>query len=223
MSYHPTTEMLADYASGAIDACNGLAIAAHLEICPRCRAMVEKMEQELSEQQLTLTEPSYGTQVSDFDDMLAAITALPVDMTPVPEVQEAVIEVNGRSFVLPKALSRLSGQINGWNSYGGKVYSAQFDVDEPARMNLLYISKGVTVPQHTHKGIESTLVLHGSFSDENGRYISGDFIVADSEVKHAPSTPADEDCLCLTVLTQPMIFTQGVARIFNMFGRGMYP
>jgi putative transcriptional regulator len=215
--------MLADYASGAIDACNGLAIAAHLEICSRCRTRVEKIEQQYSEQQLVLDEPLSDPQTSEFDNMLAAIMDLPKDVTPLPEVQEAVIEVNGRSFVLPKALSRLSGQISGWNSYGGKVYSAKLDVDEPARMNLLYISKGVAVPQHTHKGSESTLVLHGSFSDENGRYTPGDFIVADDEVKHAPYTEADEDCLCLTVLTEPLIFTQGVARIFNMFGRGMYP
>ncbi|MDW3642705.1 transcriptional regulator, partial [Vibrio sp. 1291-1] len=26
-----------------------------------------------------------------------------------------------------------------------------------------------------------------------------------------------------TVLTEPMIFTQGVARIFNLFGKGLYP
>ncbi|MDW1892488.1 transcriptional regulator, partial [Vibrio sp. Vb1574] len=24
-------------------------------------------------------------------------------------------------------------------------------------------------------------------------------------------------------LTEPMIFTQGVARIFNLFGKGLYP
>lgn len=66
-------------------------------------------------------------------------------------------------------------------------------------------------------------MLHGSFGDEDGEYQAGDFLLRDASVKHSPRTKADTDCLCLTVLTEPMVFTQGVARIFNMFGRGMYP
>lgn len=110
-----------------------------------------------------------------------------------------------------------------WKSYGGKVYSAQVDLGEEARVNLMYISEDVRIPQHTHKGQESTLVLHGGFSDEDGHYEVGDVLVRDASVKHSPFTKPGEDCLCLTVLTEPMIFTQGVARIFNMFGKGMYP
>lgn len=94
---------------------------------------------------------------------------------------------------------------------------------DTVRINLLYIAEGVKIPQHTHKGIESTLILHGGFSDEEGHYEAGDYLVKDASDKHSPFTKADEDCLCLTVLTEPMVFTQGVARIFNLFGKGMYP
>ncbi len=45
----------------------------------------------------------------------------------------------------------------------------------------------------------------------------------DASVKHSPKTKTGEDCLCLTVLTDPLIFTQGVARVFNLFGKGLYP
>ncbi|WED22445.1 ChrR family anti-sigma-E factor [Vibrio sp. JC009] len=220
MSYHPSEEMLLAYADGTIDACNGVAVAAHLEVCHECKFKVESLEEELSKELACFPDMDFD---DDFEAMLEGITALPKDNTQVKTEANSHIEVNGKSFVLPRSLSRLSRRITKWHSYGGKVYSAQLKVDEPARMNLLYINKGVTVPQHTHKGIESTLVLHGSFRDENGTYKAGDFIVTDGSVKHSPETPEDQDCLCLTILTEPMVFTQGVARVFNMFGRGMYP
>lgn len=77
-------------------------------------------------------------------------------------------------------------------------------------------------PKIIHKP-RPTLVLHGGFSDENGHYDVGDFMQHDGQICHSPSTPQDQDCLCLTVLTEPMVFTQGVARIFNLFGKGLYP
>jgi len=162
----------------------------------------------------------------DLEAMLSSI----VDMKQVKpviqdvEIEPAYVELNGKKFVLPKVLRNQVARISKWRSYGGKVYSAMIDLGESdARMNLLYIKKGVKVPQHTHKGVETTLVLHGSFSDEDGHYSEGDIMTRDASVEHSPRTHKDQDCLCLTVLTEPMIFTQGVARVFNLFGRGMYP
>ncbi len=83
-------------------------------------------------------------------------------------------------------IAPLVDRMGEWRSYGGKVFTSTIDIDEECRVSLLYINKGVQVPQHTHKGFESTLVLHGSFQDENGEYHAGDFIREDGETKHAP-------------------------------------
>ncbi len=37
MSYHPDLQLIEAYAEGSIDATHGLAVATHLEMCPRCR------------------------------------------------------------------------------------------------------------------------------------------------------------------------------------------
>lgn len=162
--------------------------------------------------------------VDSFDDMLANILDLEPSDEPFRAIRKPTfIEVNGKSFRLPLSLTRFREQIGEWKSYGGKVYSAPIEISTQARVNLMYISDGVAIPQHTHKGLESTLVLHGSFSDEDGEYQVGDYLLKDASVKHSPFTKQGEDCLCLTVLTEPMLFTQGVARIFNLFGKGMYP
>ncbi|EKO3856607.1 cupin domain-containing protein [Vibrio harveyi] len=220
MNKHPDNNLLVAYASGSIDAVSGLVVATHLENCSKCRAYVNQLEAAQANVVVDDISPEYD---AEFDSMFNdIITAEPKpDSIIIKDV--AKVAVAGKDFKLPKTLSRFSDLVGEWKSYGGKVYSAQLDLGEDARVNLMYISEDVRIPQHTHKGQESTLVLHGGFSDEDGHYEVGDMLVRDASVKHSPFTKPGEDCLCLTVLTEPMIFTQGVARIFNLFGKGMYP
>jgi putative transcriptional regulator len=156
-------------------------------------------------------------------NMLDSIMSLEADFRAPQPKKPVSISVDGKDFVLPASLRKVAELMGDWKSYGGKVFTSSIQLDEQSRMSLLYIAKGVQVPQHTHKGKESTLVLHGCFSDENGTYEKGDFIETDDSVRHAPQTAAHQDCLCLSILTEPLVFTKGVARVFNMFGKGMYP
>ncbi len=219
MNKHPDNQLLDAYASGSIDAVSGLVVATHLETCSECRQYVNGVEAELS----NLVSDDPCVYVPEFEDMINGIVTAPPVRDSIVIRDLSTVSVAGKSFELPKTLSRFSDLVGAWRSYGGKVFSAQIDLGEEARVNLMYISEDVRIPQHTHKGIESTLVLHGGFSDEDGEYEVGDLMIRDASVKHSPYTQVGEDCLCLTVLTEPMMFTQGVARIFNMFGKGLYP
>ncbi|MGR5119728.1 ChrR family anti-sigma-E factor [Vibrio astriarenae] len=233
MKIHPSHQQLTQYCEGALDDVNGFTISLHLEQCSECKAKASELETQCANL-LFEADVAHSTDISDskaLDDMLDAITAIEASLEarqspPLTEegnVQATISTPNGKTFVLPRILSRHVERISDWKSYGGKVYSAAIDLDTQARVNLLYINEDAQVPQHTHKGEETTVILHGGFSDEDGHYHAGDFLTRDASHKHAPFTQAGEDCLCLTVLTEPMIFTQGVARIFNLFGKGMYP
>lgn len=220
MSYHPHQYMLQAYAEGNLDAVDGFTVATHLESCPMCKQQVRELESGFGEALMSLE----VDDDSGFDDMLNDILQTePASESARPIRKPTSIEVNGKTFQLPLSLSRFRDRVGEWKSYGGKVYSAPIDIGDSVRVNLMYISEDVKIPQHTHKGVESTLILHGGFSDEDGHYEAGDYLVKDASIKHSPYTRKGEDCLCLTVLTEPMIFTQGVARIFNLFGKGMYP
>jgi putative transcriptional regulator len=220
MSYHPQTSMLQAYAQGILDDVSAFTIATHIESCPKCRQQVQQFEMQCGEE---LVSESVDSNL-DLDSMFEQIVCLEQNSEPLrPPRLPTFIEVNDKTFRLPLSLTRFRDKIGEWKSYGGKVYSASIEISEQARINLMYISEDVTIPQHTHKGLESTLVLHGGFSDEDGHYEVGDYLLKDGSVKHSPFTRAGEDCLCLTVLTEPMLFTQGVARVFNLFGKGMYP
>ncbi|CAM3134417.1 ChrR family anti-sigma-E factor [Vibrio rarus] len=222
MKHHPSNKLLKAYADGSIDACNGLTLAAHVETCSHCHSKIEEFEAQAS-QVLVEQDVEVDFDQDEMESMFNDIISLDKPSA-ITKVKPAVkIAVNGKEFFLPKSLHNVSSRLSDWKSYGGKVYTAHLDIGEQERVSLLYITGGVQVPQHTHKGVETTLVLHGSFSDEEGQYSAGDFTVADASTKHAPRTEDGQDCLCLTVLSDPMVFTQGVARIFNMFGRGLYP
>jgi len=220
MSYHPSLEMLQAYVEGELDAVNGFAIGTHIETCPACQSQCSQLEQRAGEQ-WGMSEVTSSDDMSMMFDKIVALEELPEPFQFNRKVK--TITVNNKQFTLPLSLSRFVDDIGEWKSYGGKVLSAHVDLGEQARVNLLYIGENVRIPQHTHKGVESTLVLHGSFSDEDGQYKAGDFLLKDGSVKHSPFTKPGEDCLCLTVLTEPLIFTQGVARIFNLFSKGLYP
>ncbi len=75
------------------------------------------------------------------------------------------------------------------------------------------------VPLHTHKGLEITLVLAGEMVDEMGRYAAGDLIINTPDHTHTPRNLSDEPCLCLSVLTAPLEFKQGLTRLLNPLQR----
>ena len=230
MSHHPESNLLAAYADGSIDYLHGIAVSAHLEFCPHCRAKVRHFEQLLGDHlSATQAVETIGWE-PEFDAMFENIVAQPQQpqghqnsLSGQAVRKAAFVNIEGQVIRVPRVLQPIVKDMKDWRSYGGRVLSLALDSEEDVRLNLMYIKPGVSVPQHTHRGIESTLVLHGGFSDEDGHYEAGDFMQRDASIKHSPQTSIDQDCLCLTVLTDTMLFTQGVARLFNRFGKGLYP
>ncbi|MGF1747609.1 MULTISPECIES: ChrR family anti-sigma-E factor [Vibrio] len=230
MAYHPDDTLLSLYANGEIDTARGVAIAVHLESCSRCSERVTELEaiaaNALTESPLDSTERNTKSEIETqrvFENMLEDIMSLDVDFSSPKPRPAAEVKVNDKTFLVPASLRPIVERMGEWRSYGGKVFTSNADLGEDYRVSLLYITEGVQVPQHTHKGIESTLVLHGAFSDEQGYYQQGDYVEENEDTKHSPQTMEGQDCLCLSILTQPLVFTQGVARLFNRFGKGMYP
>ena len=56
-----------------------------------------------------------------------------------------------------------------------------------------------------------TLVLHGSFADEVGRFQSGDLADLDPSIQHQPVADTDAHCVCLIATDARLRFT-GVLR-----------
>jgi putative transcriptional regulator len=89
--------------------------------------------------------------------------------------------------------------------------------DRDNEFALYHIKAGGSIPRHTHRGTELTLVLEGSFSDEEGVYQEGDFLIRDAEHVHTPTAARTGDCICVGVLDAPIRFTQWNYRPLNPF------
>jgi putative transcriptional regulator len=103
----------------------------------------------------------------------------------------------------------------------GKISRAKIELGEgDVHSHLLYMAPNGEVPKHTHQGFELTLLLEGDFHDDFDSYKPGDFIMLNGEHHHQPKS--DNGCLCLTVVSDALQFTEGLSRLLNPVGRYIY-
>ncbi|MEP1383072.1 MAG: ChrR family anti-sigma-E factor [Paraglaciecola sp.] len=213
IKHHPTPSLLLAFTQGQLDASLSIAVSAHLEHCECCRHQVLAL-QEASAQYL---DDDCELDEWQDDDMIASITDDDYEIHP---KQSMPLQVNlkGNDYTLPRALQSVS--LSNWLKLG-KLARARVDLNEgEVHTNLLHIEKGGTIPLHTHKGFELTVLLAGEFKDEFGTYVPGDFIWQNDTNTHSPSTV--NGCLCLTVANNSMHFVQGISQVLNPIGKLIY-
>ena len=71
------------------------------------------------------------------------------------------------------------------------------------------------MPDHSHNGLELTLVLQGSFSDATGRFGVGDLEIADEDLEHTPVADPGDACICLAATDAPLRFRAIVPRLLQ--------
>ncbi|ASJ97245.1 MULTISPECIES: ChrR family anti-sigma-E factor [Shewanella] len=252
INYHPNSDVLAQFVAGTLPASVSVVVASHVELCDQCKLAVQALTEQAAidvfgemtdgvtdateqtqaiealfddldnslgfEDSLGVSNLNSSTTVDEFDDCIAAITAQESDDTRQLPQTVTEIAVAGQRIPLPGALKSIA--LKEWQGLG-KLSRSRLALDDgELRMSLLHIDKGGSVPCHTHKGFEITLLLQGSFSDEMGEYHRGDFIWLDGEHTHQPVT--QEGCVCLTVSSDAIHFTQGMSQLLNPIGRFIY-
>ena len=86
------------------------------------------------------------------------------------------------------------------------------DKDKNEKLELIHVMPGAKIPQHTHEGNESFLVLHGSYSDEYGSYNQGTVQVRSDDHHHTPIGHAQTGCVGLA-------YTHGKIKFSGKFGK----
>ncbi|WP_440905393.1 ChrR family anti-sigma-E factor [Catenovulum sp. SX2] len=223
IKHHPKHELLAAFVAGELPAALNIAISAHVELCDECQQAITLLTQAKADEVFSIEDESVFDNVEvdlddDFDDlMISQITSQKGDyVDEAPTVRS--VEYAGKQVNLPRALNSVS-----WAKFQGvgKLTRARLDLDEgTVRSYLLQIGAGGSVPMHTHKGYEVTVLLDGSFEDEMCSYSKGDFIWLDESFTHSPVS--NDGCLCLTVADDAPVFTQGLSKLLNPIGRFIY-
>ncbi|MFT2092690.1 ChrR family anti-sigma-E factor [Paraglaciecola sp. 2405UD69-4] len=213
IKHHPTPALLLAFTQGQLDSSLSIAVSAHLEHCECCRHQVLAL-QEASAQCL---DDDCELETWDDEDMISAITDEDYEIHP-KQSMPLKLHLKGQEYTLPRALQSVA--LSNWLKLG-KLARARVDLNEgDVHTNLLHIEKGGTIPIHTHKGFELTVLLAGEFKDEFDDYVPGDFIWLNDANTHTPFT--EHGCLCLTVANNSMHFVQGISQVLNPIGKLIY-
>lgn len=229
IKHHPTFELLKSFVHGDLPASLSAGIAIHADMCQICQRQIEQLTEQISETSFEFEEVFLDRFIVDnnediddipvinFEQMIDDITESDeIDVTVIKT--EKLVSFNDKSYVLPTALHSMGF---GKTAHIGKLSRTRIQLNEDEiHTSLLHIAPGGGVPEHTHKGFELTLLLDGSFEDESGQYVKGDFIMLNSEHQHHPIS--SEGCLCYTVANGALHFTQGINKLLNPIGSFIY-
>jgi len=213
INFHPPHQTLALFAEGSLPATEALIVSAHCDMCQQCQNIVQFHTDSTADEIFA----EDAEQMLEFGDMMNAITATEKVVGLTKTASSRGIELDGKQFMLPKTLNRFADKMGNWSHLVGKIWTAPVDIGGDYKANFIFMEPGSSVPEHTHKGTETTLVINGEFGDGISMYDSGDFIQMNSRHTHTPSTAADEGCLVFSVVDKPLHFTSGWARLINPF------
>lgn len=202
VTHHIPDHILTAYAAGSLSHVYSVVVATHISMCDECRARLgaqEAMGGVVMEQQSA--------------DLSADLKASVLDMLDDP-VSETPVYARQGVFPAP-VMAELKGQNPKWKSLGLGVKQSILHSGPDGSVRLLSIPPGQAMPDHSHGGLELTLVLQGSFSDESGRFGVGDVEVADEDVDHIPIAGVEATCICLAATDAPLQFKGLMPRLLQ--------
>ncbi len=210
ITHHPDDDVLAAYAAGTLDDGSAFVIAAHLAMCGACRSAVRDFEC-IGGVLLGETEPSRLGRAHD--------GAVMQELAAPQELRRKLAVTTAPDTAVDNLIS-IFGQ-SSWKWRGFGVHSADIGVpvDNGMRVFLLKAAAGTRMPQHTHSGVELTLVLKGAFQHEFGRFEPGDIEMADGDIDHRPIVDAGSECVCLVAMNGRLQLHGLVGRLLQPFVR----
>lgn len=203
ITHHISDPLMAAYAAGNLPYHYELVVASQISMSDEARA------------RLAAHEMAGGAVMAETDavDLSANMKSNLMAMLDEPAPKEITYQ---RSGVFPgPVMEALKGKPPKWKRLGFGVRQSILHADKQGSVRLLYIPGGEAVPDHSHEGLELTLVLQGSFSDETGRFGVGDIEIADDDLEHAPVADPGEACICLAATGAPLRFRSFVPRLFQ--------
>ncbi len=195
--------IMASYAAGSLPDPFALVVATHVSMSPDSRASLEA-HQALGGSVLELM----GGETLSAGLKDSVLAALDDPFEPTPQY--------ARSGVYPApVMAAMNGRGVAWKNMGGGVRQDIVAADQYGTARLLYIPPGMAVPDHGHNGLEMTLVLQGSFSDETGHFGVGDIEIANEDLDHTPIAGPGEACICLAATDAPLRFRALIPRLLQ--------
>lgn len=207
ITHHIPEDMMAAYAVGTLPHPYAMVVAAHISLCSECRAALGAYHAVGG----ALLEKTANIAVTNsLKSNVMAMLDAPVQPKPV---------YDSLGIYPGPVMEALQGRSPRWKTLGMGVKQSILSETDSGSVRLLYIPAGQAVPDHSHNGLELTLVLQGSFSDETGRFGVGDVEIGDEDLEHTPIADAGDACICLAATDAPLRFNAFVPRLLQPFFR----
>lgn len=223
ITHHPDDNLLTEYSSGSLADALGVIVCAHLQSCPHCRKRVEQLNK-LGAAILNQSVVE-AVQPESFAQLMARIRSeksetAQRDIRSTPEQLHPSYANDPLLKHLPKVIAKLlprDGKLK-WERVSNSLKTARLKTGQSQyEVAFQRISSGGKVVEHDHRGLEVTMVLCGSFSDEDGVYNQGDFLVRNPGEVHRPTATQNQDCLCISVVEAPVKVTGLFGKLVNPF------
>lgn len=209
ISHHPSEATLLAYAAGSLDEASSVVVATHLGACPVCGEAVRVCEAVGGQLLATLEGADMaGSALSHALARLDKPVATAAVRAPAPAPAAL-------GFALPNAL--LPYPLGRWRWIAPGIRDIRVLPRRPGRsgLHLMRIAPGTAMPDHGHNGNELACILAGSYTDETGRFLTGDLAEMDTDGEHRPVADRREGCTCLIATDAPLRFRSLVARLLQ--------
>ncbi|MGF1620114.1 MAG: ChrR family anti-sigma-E factor [Rhodomicrobiaceae bacterium] len=215
---HPHASTLLSYASGTLPGAIAGLVACHVSLCTKCFEQARRLEMvggllleqvdaygsaEPARMPAARENPFPPQKIRDLDPRQAAAMRAAADP------------------LLPPPLARYLGMsadeipwrpvVKGLQQYWIKLPKGA------GYMRLLKAPPRFRLLEHTHRGMELTMVLKGSYSDSTGEYFRGDVADLCDDVQHTPRVSKQGECICIIASETLPRYTQLFARVMQPF------
>jgi putative transcriptional regulator len=207
--HHPADDQLASYAAGGMAEAPALVIATHLALCPLCRRQVSDFE------------ALGGALLADLGEEPLAACSLSQTLAKLDEVSRekpklvASAESGGQRAIVPQPLrdymDRALVEKASWRKTMPGLRTLKLKADG-AKVWLMEIDPGRSIPHHGHSGSEMVQVLTGGYHDGAAAYGPGDLHMSGPETFHEPVADPGDPCLCLVTV-------EGSLKLSSLLGR----
>ncbi len=205
IKHHPDGATLMSFAAATLAEPLAAVVAAHVSMCPQCRAETADLERVGA----ALLHLAPGNS----DQRAVPVPRLPADVgvmaaPPIGQVVERLPAAIAAAYGL--SLARIP-----WKRLGPGVWHHRLPLrhESEGDLRLLRIGRGRTMPDHGHGGAELTLVIEGAYSDVTGTYRRGDIQDVDEAIEHQPIVDTVAECVCLIASEHPARFKSLVGRL----------
>lgn len=175
---HISDDLLMSYAAGGLAIAVSAVAAAHIDWCPKCRAKLARMEiiGGLMLERAPVTPLSApGVEIASHSRAPKPNNKAAVNID--PDYPRTGFPMES---YLPLPIARHTGFERAtipWRQAapGVEHYPVPLPAEADGELQFIRVARGYKLPRHVLAGAEATLVLWGSYSNDRGEFVSGDF------------------------------------------------